>query len=401
MLVFACIPFGGKFAPYISGIWGLSLLIGSFIKPKELNFKRNFAFLIKPFDIKFLLILFWLVYAISGIWAEDKSLISSRLEVKLVFLLAPFFFALTSLNAKWLKRILFAFVLGNLAAVALNFGDSLSSYLKSNKVNEFIMQQFSELIHPSYWGMYLVFSLMICGYFIVWRSIKEKRNLILLYSLMFLFFLSTCMVQSKSALVAMFFIPLVLIFWTVIKKGKWKQGLGALIVLLFTVGLSFYLTPNLQLRFANMYNGITQKTIATDSKESTSARLAAWKASSQLIKERPIIGYGVGQEKSNLVVKYIEMNYQTAAKQQLDSHSQFLYTWISTGLLGLLSLFSLFIALIYNGYKRKNGLIILFSFLVFFSCLTESMFEAQSGVLFFVFFTLLLSSMPDGRKQSA
>jgi len=401
MLVFACIPFGGKFAPYISGLWGLSLLIVSFIKPKELNFKRDFAFLIKPFDIKFLLVLFWLIYAISGIWAEDKSLISSRLEIKLVFLLAPFFFALAKLNVKWIKRILLAFIFGNLAAVALNFGDSLNSYLNSKKVSEFIMQQFSELVHPSYWGMYLVFCIMICGYFIVWKSIKEKRNLVLLYALMLVFFLSICMVQSKSALVAIFFIPLVLIFWIVIKKGKWKQGLSALIVLLFTVGLSFYLTPNLQLRFANVYNGITQKTIATDSKESTNARLAAWKASSQLIKEKPIMGYGVGQEKNNLVMKYVKMDYQNAAQQQLDSHSQFLYSWISAGLLGLFSLFSLFVALIYHGYKKKNGLIILFSFLVFFSCLTESMFEAQSGVLFFVFFTLLLSSMPDGRKQSA
>ena len=401
MLVFATLPLPQSLARYFIAAWGLSVLIGYAFRYKEFSTYADLSYFIKPGDIRFLMIAYWLICAISALWAVDKTLVSIRLEIKLMFLLAPIFFSLTHFSVKWIKRMLLAFIIGNLAALAFNLGSSIASFQESEKVSEFIMKQFSEWVHPSYWGMYLVFAIMICAYFIIWKSIKGSRNIGLFMSISAFFATAVLLVQSKNAILAMFFIPVVLIIWFIVRNGKWKKGISVLIILLISVGLSFYLTPNLQKRFANVYDSLTDTTIQVDSKESTDSRIVAWNASLELIKKNPWLGYGIGQEKDNLVQIYEREGMSEAVRMRLDAHSQFLFSWISSGLVGFLSLLSMFISLIYHGYKKRSGLIILFSFLVFFSCLTESMFEAQSGVLFFVFFALLLRSMPDGRKQSA
>ncbi|MEM7163211.1 MAG: O-antigen ligase family protein [Bacteroidota bacterium] len=393
-------PLKASWAPFFIFFWAISTLIAYVFERKE-NRTANFLFLKDLSDVRTALLLFWVFALISGLWAEDKSLINAPLETKLSFLLAPFLFSMTSINVLWIKRFLLAFLLGNLAAFAWNIGDSFQSYLASGKLISFIMKYFSDLVHPSYWGMYLIFCLLLLGYFYLWKTFPARRQTALFIILGLIFLIALALIQSKNAIVALVFIPVMLLVWLIVKKGKWKKGLLAFIGIMVFVGTLFYITPNLQVRFAKMYDSINKSAIQSSSKSSTDARLVAWNASLELIKERPILGYGIGQEKNSLVYIYKRDRFEFAEEKRLDSHSQFLFTWISGGILAFSSLMYLFIILVYQGIKRKNGLMVLFSILVFFSCLTESMFESQSGVLFFVFFALLLSKMPIGRKQIA
>ena len=398
LMVFFTLPMKASWAPFFIFFWAIStLLLYPFLNAK--NWRQDFSFIKDIKDIRTAFVVFWLLALCSGLWAENEKLINARLEIKLSFLLAPFLFSMKYINVNWIKRYMFAFILGNLGAFTWNFGDSLKTYLSTGKANSFIMKYFSELVHPSYWGMYLIFCLMLMAYFYLWRTFPEKRHKVLFVILGLLFLIGIALIQSKNAIVALVLLPFMVIVWLIIKKGKWKKGLVAFMGIMLLIGGLFYITPNLQMRFAKMYNSISQN--QPQSNSSTDARLVAWKASLELIKQRPILGYGIGQEKDALVRIYKRDQLTFAQEKRLDPHSQFLYSWISGGILSLMTLLYLFVLLVYQGIHRKNGLMVLFSFLVFFSCLTESMLESQSGVLFFVFFALLLSKMPVGRKQIA
>lgn len=409
LCVFLTLPLGMDLVRYSMGYWGISVLFMYLIILLTVLFSKTkvslwaeFGFLKKPFDIRFILMAFWLLHLLSKLWANDLSLANSNLETKLSFLIMPIFFTLTYIDKDWRKAMFLAFVVGNVLACFYCLYDAYGMFQENGKVSEFIMKQFSELLHPSYFGMYLILSMMLAGNFILQKEFASKLVNALLGLSFLLFTVCVLLLQSKNAIVALFFIPLMLVVWYVVKKGKWEKGLAALIGILLIVGTAFYVTPNLQKRFANVYNSFTQKTIKADSKESTDARLIAWSAATTLIEKRLALGYGAGQEKDNLVRIYKENGNTEAEKIRLDAHSQYLQTGIALGLLGMVPLLFMFIRLIYQGYEKRNGLIILFSFLVFFSCLTESMFERQAGVLFFVFFALLLSGMPqNGTKEPA
>lgn len=340
------------------------------------------------------MILYWLFYAVTLLWVGDLDNGLFGLEVKFSFFIIPILFTLTFFSKLWILRFMLAFILGNAVAGGINFYDATLSYLADGKTSNFIMRYFSELIHPSYWGMYLVLAAMFCLHIIFKKAYDQQWKKILLWIILGFFILCIFLVQSKNVVVFAILLPLVFIFRYIIKEKQWKRGVMALMILFFAMFGAFTFVPNLSGRFMKMYDAVMDDT--KTKAESNTYRLVAWNASLSLIMERPIHGFGIGQAKELIKEKINSQDHEAFKNRLLDPHSQILSSWIEGGLIGLIILLFMFITLIYYGYRNKNLLIILFSCLVFFSCLTESMFETQSGVLFFVFFALILSGpLPD------
>ena len=95
------------------------------------------------------------------------------------------------------------------------------------------------------------------------------------------------------------------------------------------------------------------------------------------------------------LVKENIVEYQVAKhciNYELNAHNQYSETIITIGILGLLLLFGFFIIPVYLWIKNKNFDIVFFSllFIIAFNSLFESIFERQMGIMFFVFFYLLL-----------
>lgn len=94
-------------------------------------------------------------------------------------------------------------------------------------------------------------------------------------------------------------------------------------------------------------------------------------------------------------VKHNLVEYQIVKhciKYELNAHNQYIETRITVGVLGLVLLLALFLFPIYMWIRNKNFDIMLFSLILIFmlNCLFESIFERQMGIMFFVFFYLLL-----------
>lgn len=121
-------------------------------------------------------------------------------------------------------------------------------------------------------------------------------------------------------------------------------------------------------------------------------RADRWFCAVELIKEKPVLGYGTGSEKDVLMQKYKKYNLANAEVNNYDSHNQYLAYGIKSGFIGILAfLISIFYA-VYIALKNKNFLYLAFTLLFSVSCITENVLESNKGIFFYAFFNFLFCS---------
>ena len=86
------------------------------------------------------------------------------------------------------------------------------------------------------------------------------------------------------------------------------------------------------------------------------------------------------------------INVKIAIRADCNAHNQYSDVIIAVGIIGLILLLGFFILPICLWIRNKSFDIVFFSllFIIAFNCLFESIFERQMGIMFFVFFYLLL-----------
>jgi O-antigen ligase len=126
------------------------------------------------------------------------------------------------------------------------------------------------------------------------------------------------------------------------------------------------------------------------SSDGTADRILIWESSLELIQEQSIFGVGTGDVKDALLKKYEENGIVNALNRKLNAHNQYLQTAITLGLPGIIILLSGLVFAFILAVRRQNLLLLLFSVVVSFNFLVESMLERQAGVVFYSFLNALL-----------
>jgi len=124
---------------------------------------------------------------------------------------------------------------------------------------------------------------------------------------------------------------------------------------------------------------------------SATYRLAEWSCAMDVIKEHPLAGTGLGDNREALLKSYENRGFWSGLEMRFNAHNQYIETTLSTGLIGLIFLLLLLGAYAQLAFKNKDWLSL--SALVFFAMclLTESMFERAWAVLLFaIYFPLML-----------
>lgn len=120
-------------------------------------------------------------------------------------------------------------------------------------------------------------------------------------------------------------------------------------------------------------------------------RLLSWQHSWELIQEQPVLGTGIGDYKVAL-----EKKYQTNKLDfPLNTQSQFLYYWVSAGLLALLSFIGLWGYWLWQGIRQKQywKTVLFLSIFIFylFVLLLDAPLNFQVGAMtFWLVYALLL-----------
>jgi len=350
----------------------------------ELILFKNFSIKNKPIFIAGLL--FFLIHLISVIYSSDKAIAWFDIEVKLSLLIFPILFSIQNQYLKkYNKLIFFTFVLSSFIGSVVMLYIPLMAYWGNgfeflNHVREM------RYLHPSYFSMYLIFSIGI-----LIKYITENKNIIIykyiiFVPIIFLVYLIS-LLQSKAEIITIIVVLFYLFMLAIIKL---RSFLLKIAIFLLIISFSLIILQKSS-RLQSMFYSVEQISSAGESKdETTGIRYEIWKIAAHQIKSNWLIGVGAGDIKSSISSELEDKHLDAALDNSLNIHNQFLETFLGQGILGL----SLLIFLLYLGVKeaikRKDWLLTVFLILITISFGPESMLNTQAGVIFFSFFYYFL-----------
>lgn len=378
VLLCFCLPFGSVILSWIIVFWTLNSFF-TLEKEQVIKAVRN------P-----LLWLFWgffLATVLSALFSSDKYEASFSVEVKLAFLLFPYLFFFFSWPVDILRRCIISFVSGCFFACVYLLGRAFL-YALNGQPEYFFYTLFSDLLHASYFAMYLLMAVVFV--FTLYPTWFRNEKSVIYGSWFFavIFIATIFLCSSKMGIITLLF-TLPALFVTRMRR-KWSlsntlfTGAGLIIAMI----LLLYFLPGASERITRLLS-FDSSQVDKNSAESTMVRFLIWEQCLQLIRENFWLGTGVGDANNALYQSYISNGLNGALSHKLNAHNQFFQTFIGMGLPGFLLLLAMTLGQLIRGLWQRKLLLTFFSFLVLMNFLVESMLQTSAGVIFFTFFSCL------------
>jgi O-antigen ligase len=367
--------------------------------------KENFISLLKSNRLTMWFIAFFVLLALSLLNTVNLKYGLKVIERSIFFLLFSFIFLVNSnrINKKLIFKSFTVFINFCIIACGICILSALYNtftYAAVNPFNEvngnfFAYLKLTQIIkqHPIYFGANLLLAICI----IVSEFFKTSKTLSIKYTPVYLtiFLIFIFLLNSFLLLIVLFFIFIFFIVYYLIKRPK-KVRIHHLLLFVFAVIVPISYSTSF---ISHKFNGlnVVEDFITTDFSgndfTAIKARRAKAYCSIQLIKDNFLFGVGIGDGNDVLKKYYEKYNFQHGIDRKFNSHNQFLTTSIYLGIFGFIILTIIFIELFYTAIKAKNKLLFLFSLITCCFFITESVLERQIGIVYFVFFALLLYSL--------
>jgi O-antigen ligase len=236
--------------------------------------------------------------------------------------------------------------------------------------------------HPIYISIYFALGILFL--------IDKLKKLILRNILLYLFGIlilgcSLVLLSSKGVIISLL---ISVIFYLYFRIKNIEQKYLLISTILVTSIYGIFLSPTLERRFREF----TKKTTFTEFRinNSTSIRIAIYNCAIKTIAKAPILGYGWGEGKTNLLKCY-KNKQKYLYKKRYNSHNQYFSSVINGGIINLL-FFLFFLGYIFKKAKSTKdyifSVIIIFYFALFFS---ENILERQTGLILFIYICCLFT----------
>ena len=277
---------------------------------------------------------------------------------------------------KQIKRIFKTILFSSLVVITYGFCQFLGfDFVDWYEPASQTFRIFSTIGQPNFLGSWLLLIIPIIVYFFIKifyrlkedKSPKQQLKAGLIISLLFLAIFSLALTQSRGAWIGFFFS---FFFFSIIYNFLQKQKRLAilLIILLFVIIIfTIYMNFNpLPLKSADPFLVSRLKSLTALRHSVTGqARIRDWAIALDLIKQKPILGYGMETQSFNFV-KYYEPEWALVERINVyadRAHNDFLDTALVSGILGLLSYLFLIGSVFYFGlknvFKNKSQLTVL------------------------------------------
>lgn len=350
------------------------------------------TFLKKPFAIAFCAL--YLLHLISLLYSENTAIALGDLELKITLLLLPLFLLSTSIISQKNKLFLLQlFAISMIVMAVYDLYKSSVEYNATNIINVFYYKNLPHLLigKPHYLAWYYSFAM-----FVALREIVVLKKHRFAWGAGFVILLFSLILLSSRIYLLAFFIVLIGCYF--LWANKLKLPLFKLLIPLTAIISVVLIIPNTRSRVTDTFVEINKLFDQKDHRQ-TNPRVYIWKYAVDLIGNKPLLGYGVGDAKDELgkALQNCDALFWNGHKnvllnrKSLNFHNQFLQTWAEVGILGFLLL--LFLVVKPFLLKNKHPLFLIFISLTFIGFLTESMLERQAGVVMFAFMYPLLSSL--------
>lgn len=386
LLVF-WMPLENDYIPFLSAIWLLSGLVAV----RKAHFKSSAI----RWRYVLLFVAFYLMHIISVFYSENREAAWFDLEIKIPLLLFPLFVVLL-MQERYRKRrdyFMLAFIIGNVVASIICIGVAFFSHDYFSTSN-FMYQELSYFHHPSYFALYLTFSLAVLLFRFL-PAVQKGQHLRLalivvgaLFMLLMVFMLS-----SRAGILAVLIVLFVKMVRVWIKSGLpviWKAVISLVLIGGITVGLMSNARFNLMVRNVTGLFALKQDSGSSKRLSSSDLRIAFWESSLDIIEDNWLAGVGNGDVKDRLSEKATKDYLNNGLRLRYNAHNQFLDSFLAMGIPGILLLLGILLWPLIYGLKTGNWLLLTLALILIVNLFFESMLNRQAGIIFTSFFLPLL-----------
>lgn len=400
--VVSIMPVYVPYLPPFMILWGVFWLW-------ENNFtvKRNMFLNNKASVLLFLFLGFYIWQIVGLLYAENLSTGYERIFKRLSFLLFPLVLFYPgekiSKNANMIIRV---FAISSLVFVIYCLGNAIHHSISIvagkyvfnshpadyNYENYFYGSRLSFPLHPSYFSMYIVLSILISLETLFDSSLRSVIKIF--FSLMILVFLVALYLLSSRAglLAAIVVLPLYFLYKLSQKFSKWI--IFSLFIALILIFLRIAWTND---RLNYNTDGVTKSQPTEILKNDVRSNI--WKSALIIVKHNLVTGVGTGDATDDLKREFISQGYVEGYYDNLNSHNQFLEVILENGLIGLLLFLSIFGYMFYLSISQRNLILGLFLIVMIIMFMFETMLNRLAGISFFSLFSFLLLHINTNNKN--
>ncbi len=339
----------------------LAVIILIFYSPKRDKIRwRALFILLVPAIIPYL----------SGVFHNEVFSLDA-FDVKIPFIVTALLIGFIKLNDGLLSKFKYGFVLGTLigGVIALFNTNSFAPFLQK-----------IPFLDTSYISLYIAISLIYLWFTDIKIKVLIKRILSFVFVLV-LFFLEDSLFITSG---------LIIIFAAIIIKGSPMQSRLAIgcVVILFSIFL---------------YKGVEiQKLLHKNSTEAEDLsgvdKLAQWQCVLEIMENKELFGIGYTAKEVLLTECYHEHGMLKAESNALNSHNEYLDSFLTLGYIGVLGLLIYFFKLMFVAYDNKQVANLLVVILIALFSITENVFTRQKGVMITAITSLMIFSSKNSEK---
>lgn len=364
--------------------------------------RKKMKFVFSP--ILLLFVLLYLAYTVGVLFTDHIDEALGYLEKKLVLVLFPILFSFRFQRQLDLKPITLGLVLGTIIVTVLSVMHATQLYyLTGDFNNSFGSSHYSYIHHPTYFAAIATMTLLLVreGVQKEWKGFNSWT--------LGAYFLLTCLnllFCFSFASLIFFFLVIAITLAVYFYKRLPRALFLALIVLLPILPVAaYYGNVHVQIEIDNaatdlgVYvrdpNTVFEKIRSNPSGNQT--RLLMWTISTQEFLAHPM-GSGTANFDDKLGKRLRDKGLDDYADLKFNPHNQFLQVAVEIGVVGLAIFVSIFVCYFRMAKKYQFGLLFWLTLNLAFNSLFESMFQRQSGIVFYVLLFCLFTIYLQNRK---
>ena len=242
-------------------------------------------------------------------------------------------------------------------------------------------------LHHNYLSLYVLTAIALLYASLVqhWQSPQWRRVRWIVLGDIVLLSVYILLSHSRSGIVAWAFLAGACLTYLAFSKKQWRT-LGIIIAAaILIIGISYWASPK-------TYKHITDTAKNILNGEKGDVRQTLWQSGLATIKDRPLFGYGCDGYWDALFEQYRTHDCLNATIQQFSTHNQYLETTLSSGLVGLAVMLAMIAVPVVLALRRPHRNLPMFMFTVVYTvCIFfEATFGRQMGLLFISFWYCLL-----------
>ncbi len=346
-----------------------------------------------------LLASYFFLTLLGFLYSSDLKVASKFLEMRILILALPIIFSVADLTNRNYKKILRTFAYGVIMALFFGLSYSLYLYNSTGDTGYFFNDNLTLLINNQavYFAVYVNISIIILLF-----RLQDKPNQVLDLTFLGILIVFQFLLATRISVLTLLLILIITAVYLV-KNHRSKLVSKAIIGTVLLILISLSLMPQTRNRFSSMLSNFEYKfdnpndvnhfnapEIRQENWNGLTIRLALWDCGLRVIKDNFWIGVGTGDYDEKYREKLEEVNFVYAIKQNFGVHNQYLYTWISFGVFGLLIfILSLLIPSI-QAIKDQNLLFIGVVSIFLIAFISENILNRYFGVFPFTLLVPLI-----------